>query len=78
MRAIKMENNEDGERKLVGPWSIARKSNRIGWKERETRLNICRACDRFIQATSQCKECGCFMKIKTRIKDAECPLGYWK
>ena len=69
--------SEPPQRKRVGPWSVLRESNRIGWKEREQRLNICRECDKLIKATFQCSECGCFMKIKTRIKDAECPIGKW-
>lgn len=41
------------------------------------RALICRDCDRLLRATWSCKECGCFMKIKTRVPSAECPLGKW-
>lgn len=41
------------------------------------RWNICMACDRLIKATRQCKECGCFMKIKVRLKGSSCPLDKW-
>jgi len=41
------------------------------------RLKICQACPRFFKPTSQCKECGCFMKIKVHLKSAECPIGKW-
>lgn len=41
------------------------------------RWNICVSCDRLLRATRQCKECGCFMKIKVRIKRSSCPLGKW-
>lgn len=41
------------------------------------RWNICVDCDRLIRLTRQCKECGCFMKIKVRLRGAECPLGKW-
>ena len=41
------------------------------------RFNICQACDRWKASTRQCKECGCFMDIKTKIKGTECPLGKW-
>ena len=27
--------------------------------------------------TQQCKKCGCFMKIKTKLKNATCPLQKW-
>ena len=41
------------------------------------RFNICQACDRWKASTRQCKECGCFMDIKTKIKGSKCPLGKW-
>ena len=44
----------------------------------ETRLAECRDCEHFIKATSQCKKCGCFMKVKTRLSTARCPIGKWE
>jgi len=41
------------------------------------RLEICKECPFLIQATTQCKECGCFMAVKTKLKAAKCPLGKW-
>lgn len=41
------------------------------------RMSICNSCDRFIKSTTQCKECGCIMKIKTSLPHASCPLGKW-
>lgn len=41
------------------------------------RMGICRTCPRFVAATTTCLECGCFMKFKTKMKAAECPLGKW-
>jgi len=46
-------------------------------EERDIRLNICRSCDKIIKATMTCKECGCFMKIKTTLKTARCPINKW-
>lgn len=43
----------------------------------EARLDICKACPELIQLTTQCKQCGCFMKIKTTLEAATCPLGKW-
>lgn len=48
-----------------------------GIKKANERLAICFECDRFYKPTRQCKECGCFMKVKTRISTASCPLGKW-
>jgi hypothetical protein len=41
------------------------------------RMNICKACPELIALTTQCKKCGCFMEIKTKLEAAKCPLGKW-
>lgn len=43
----------------------------------ETRLKICKRCPRLFRPTMQCKECGCFMRVKARLKSASCPIGKW-
>ena len=44
---------------------------------RLARIDQCAACDRLFRPTFTCKECGCFMKVKTRLAGASCPLGKW-
>ena len=46
--------------------------------ERERRLNICRACEKFEPVLTRCKECGCFLKLKTWFMNSNCPLGKWE
>lgn len=46
-------------------------------KKAEQRLEICKGCPEFMQITSQCKKCGCFMNLKTRLEAAHCPIGKW-
>lgn len=41
------------------------------------RFEICKACPELISTTHQCKKCGCFMNLKTKLVSAECPLGKW-
>lgn len=41
------------------------------------RFEICKACPKLIKMTGQCKECGCFMSVKTKLTKAECPLHKW-
>ena len=41
------------------------------------RMTICRSCDRLRKDLPLCKECGCFMPLKTSLKNAVCPLGKW-
>lgn len=44
----------------------------------DTRIEVCSSCDLLIKPTFQCKECGCFMKLKAKLVDATCPLGKWQ
>ena len=51
-----------------------------GWIDEEKakeRFSICKGCPELIKLTTQCKKCGCFMKIKTKIELATCPIGKW-
>ncbi len=58
-------------------------------QKRTDRLNICKACEHFVDSTKSCgnlvteaftdsKLCGCHMPTKTRLKVASCPLGKWE
>ena len=38
----------------------------------------CEACEHLIKATNSCKKCGCFMKVKTKVATASCPIGKWE
>jgi hypothetical protein len=44
---------------------------------RAERLLDCSECDRLFRPTWTCKECGCFMAVKTRLPGVSCPLGKW-
>lgn len=62
----------------VKPWdilnpNIPRSSDDVQSK----RMSICESCERFFKPTRQCKECGCFMDIKTKLEQASCPLEKW-
>ncbi len=43
----------------------------------EERYEICKACTEFNGLFKLCKLCGCWMPGKTKIKLADCPLGFW-
>ena len=43
----------------------------------QKRLDQCLSCEHLIQMTKQCKKCGCFMQLKTKLEKATCPLGKW-
>ena len=42
------------------------------------RINICRKCERFNPLLVQCKECGCLLAFKTKMKKQDCPLNKWE
>lgn len=41
------------------------------------RMKTCKACQDFIALTSMCKNCGCYMPFKTKLREAACPKSYW-
>ncbi len=43
----------------------------------DKRFSMCQDCEHFINITSQCKKCGCFMKVKTKLATSRCPVGKW-
>lgn len=62
----------------VKPWDML--NPQTEWVEdsvKQSRYDICKQCPEFISATTQCKECGCIMKIKTGMAKAFCPIGKW-
>lgn len=44
----------------------------------DKRYEICQACPEFFRPTTQCKQCGCFMRLKSKMENARCPLGKWE
>lgn len=60
------------------PWDIINPNIQKADDELASRrLDICLGCDRLIKVTKQCKECGCFMALKVKLKEAVCPLNKW-
>ena len=41
------------------------------------RLAICAECPFFIKRSKRCSKCGCYMKLKTSLEQAKCPVGKW-
>lgn len=60
------------------PWDIINpKIEKADVATSEERYLICKQCPELITLTDQCKKCGCFMKLKTTLPNATCPLGKW-
>jgi len=49
----------------------------ISEEKREKRLEVCRRCVEYNATLYQCRECGCFLKIKSLLKNQKCPKGKW-
>jgi hypothetical protein len=68
----------DPTKRPARPWDLFNKNiGRVEEQLAEKRLDICIGCPEFIKLTTQCKECGCIMSLKTKLPNAECPLGKW-
>lgn len=43
----------------------------------EQRLSICNQCEWLDKRLTKCRQCGCFMHLKSTLKQAKCPLEKW-
>lgn len=59
------------------PLGLIDRSSYTSEDEAQTRIDVCDGCNSFIHLTKQCKECGCFMPLKTKLKNTKCPLNKW-
>ena len=60
------------------PWDIINpNAEKVSDEIESTRFSICSDCPELVKLTSQCKQCGCFMKMKVKLKQATCPIGKW-
>lgn len=41
------------------------------------RFQTCLGCEELKQDSFRCMKCGCFMKTKTQLASASCPIGKW-
>lgn len=67
-------------KKAIGdarPWHLLNSSNYLTDDEAQKRYSTCLECPELIQVTKQCKQCGCVMTLKTKLRNTICPLGKW-
>ena len=64
----------DRQADTVTPVDLLSSENYTDKATRDARFAICKECDRLFKPTRTCKECGCFMAVKTWLKDATCAL----
>lgn len=54
-------------------------------EEKQRRMEICTGntekgipqCPSYDKEQNRCRECGCFLNLKTRMESGSCPLGRW-
>ena len=63
--------------KDVKPWDLINGSPRSPEELAQYRLEICKGCVYYRQLSNTCRKCGCFMKLKTQLEHAKCPIGKW-
>ena len=61
----------------VKPWDLLKKNNKAPEELSQYRLKICKQCKFFRERTQTCRKCGCFMRLKTTLEHAKCPIGKW-
>lgn len=62
----------------VKPWDLLNPNKPRSLDEvAEERFAMCKGCEHFIKLSKQCKKCGCFMNLKTKLEEATCPIGKW-
>jgi hypothetical protein len=65
------------ENKKARPWDIFNKNiEKVETVIAKERMAICNACPELLP-TGNCKKCGCFMSLKTKLPHAFCPLNKW-
>lgn len=69
--------DDQNDRKDVKPWDLINGSPKSPDELAAYRLEICKGCEWFRPKTQTCKKCGCFMKLKTTLEKAKCPIGKW-
>jgi hypothetical protein len=73
-----MSQYENYDPKVVRPWDMLNPQEPRSTKQLvEDRLAICRECPFFNKITVGCNKCGCFLRMKTKLVNAVCPIGKW-
>lgn len=60
---------------MWGPFKLLDRSDRVSREVRKNRLASCELCLSY--KAGVCTECGCVVKLKSKVASEECPLGKW-
>ena len=71
--------SNESEKEDVKPWDLINPNKPRSPEElAQYRLEICQTCEFFSKLSQRCKKCGCFMKLKTQLANAYCPMNKWE
>lgn len=65
------------QKKNVTPFDLLSHKNYTDEELANARYEICLTCPQLINFSKQCRKCGCFMAVKTKLSEASCPMGKW-
>jgi hypothetical protein len=68
---------DDAKHSDAKVWDLFNGSARTPEELAAYRLEICKGCELFRVKIKTCMKCGCFMKLKTTLEKAKCPIGKW-
>lgn len=73
----KRKESEIKNKPAISPLDLLNKNNYTDIEISNSRLSMCEKCPELLSFTKQCKQCGCFMPLKVKLKAAKCPLNKW-
>lgn len=69
------DKEESAQRELKKYLSVIKPQDKVSDEKYEERLEICRACEKLVQAT--CEACGCYVEYRAVVKQGTCPYKKW-
>lgn len=75
----RVDSEEEGQAHVQEAYDGISEENKAEISLTDSRKEICNVCESKRQYFSLdlCSECGCFIKLKTALKRATCPLDKW-
>ena len=68
----------DPYKRPARPWVLFNEDlGRVDQDIAEKRMAICNDCEFLFVISKTCKKCSCIMPLKTKLPNAECPIGKW-
>lgn len=66
----------EADRKMIEKYKAAiKQADRVSEAEYETRLAVCKACERLNSGT--CSACGCYVELRAAAIAGRCPYKLW-